>query len=262
MVGEVNLESAPLLCPYYGVGDELHMVFNFSLLRCEWDAQRWAEVILVSEEAFGAVGAWPVWVLSNHDTPRHRSRYGGSERRARAAAVVLLTLRGTPFLYAGEELGLEDADVAAAERVDPGGRDGCRAPIPWDAGPGHGWPGSAPWLPWPPQPEANNVATLRADRGSILHLYRRLLAARRASPALHAGEWRLLDSPGDVLAYERRCGDDRRRVVANFGDETAVGVHWGGRWIIEVATSAGREGQLFDGRLAGTEALVLRSSGG
>ncbi|MDQ1490509.1 MAG: alpha-glucosidase [Actinomycetota bacterium] len=260
MVGEVNLESAPLLCPYYGAGDELQMVFNFSLLRCEWDAERWAEVVLVSEETFGAVGAWPVWVLSNHDTPRHRTRYGGSERRARVAAVVLLTLRGTPFLYAGEELGLEDADVSAAERVDPGGRDGCRAPIPWDASPGHGWPGSAPWLPWPPQSEANNVATLRADPASILHLYRELLAARKASPALRGGEWRLLDSPSDVLAYERRRGDDRRRVAANFGDEVAVGVDWCGDWVIEVATSRGREGQPFDGRLAGTEAVVLRAA--
>jgi alpha-glucosidase len=260
MVGEVNLGSAPLLAPYYGAGDELHMVFNFSLLRCEWRAERWAELILASEEALGAVGAWPVWVLSNHDTPRHRTRYGGSELRTRVAAVVLLTLRGTPFLYAGEELGLEDADVAAAESVDPGGRDGCRAPIPWNAGPGHGWPGKAPWLPWPPEPDVNNVDMQRADPASILHLYRRLLGARRASPALHAGEWRLLDSPSEVLAYERLRGDDRRRVVANFGDGTAVGVGWDSDWVVEVATSTGWEGRPFGGRLTGPEAVVLRNA--
>ena len=91
-------------------------------------------------------------MLSNHDNPRHRTRYG-SEARARAAAVLLLTLRGTPFLYAGEELGLEDAVVPPERVVDPGGRDGCRAPIPWTAAPGHGWP-AEPWLPWPPEPDA------------------------------------------------------------------------------------------------------------
>ena len=121
-----------------------------------------------------AARPWPCWVLSNHDQPRHRSRYGGSEPRARAAALLLLTLRGTPCLYAGEELGLLDADVPAAARVDPGGRDGSRAPIPWDATPDHGWP-ARPWLPWPPQPELWNAESEGDDPDSILALYRRLL---------------------------------------------------------------------------------------
>ena len=94
---------------------------------------------------------WPTFVLSNHDQPRHRTRYG-SEARARAAAVMALTVRGTPFLYAGEELGLEDAVVPPERVVDPDGRDGCRAPIPWTADGddevGHGWP-VRPWLPFP-----------------------------------------------------------------------------------------------------------------
>src|SRR5205814_10144547 len=95
--------------------------------------------------------AWHTWVLSNHDTPRHRTRYGGSEARARAASVLLLTLRGTPFLYQGEELGLADAEVPPERTVDPGGRDGVRAPIPWNPS---SLPGRAgdPWLPWPPEP--------------------------------------------------------------------------------------------------------------
>ena len=134
--------------------------------------------------------AWPTWVLSNHDNPRHRTRYdrsaaarrGGpgrrparrSEARARAAAVLLLTLRGTPFLYQGEELGLLDAVIPADRRVDPGGRDGCRAPIPWDGGGDHGWPGvgdAGTWLPFPPdagqpQPPAAR-ATTRLDPPSV-----------------------------------------------------------------------------------------------
>ena len=114
------------------------MVFDFALMHLPWSAEAFAEAILDAERTFAEPGLWPCWVLSNHDQPRHRSRFGGSEARARAAALLLLTLRGTPCLYAGEELGLLDAEVPAEARVDPGGRDGSRAPIPWDAP--HGWP--------------------------------------------------------------------------------------------------------------------------
>ncbi|HEX2048335.1 MAG TPA: alpha-amylase family glycosyl hydrolase [Acidimicrobiales bacterium] len=255
MVGEVNLGTPALLARYYGDGDELHMVFNFSLLWAPWDAARWKERIVASEAALAPVGGWPVWVLSNHDTPRHRTRYGGSEDRARTAATVLLTLRGTPFLYAGEELGLDDAAVPEHARVDPGGRDGCRAPIPWDPAPGHGWAGE-PWLPWPPDPVTRNTATLTGDDGSILHLYRRLLACRRRSPALQSGAWRLLGAPEDVLAFERRAGDDVRQVWANFGDGEIV-VDGGGT--VEVGTRPRRD--TWDGRLAGGEAVVVRPQG-
>jgi alpha-glucosidase len=254
MVGEVNLGSAALLVPYYGAGDELQMVFNFSLLWAAWDGLQWAERIAESEAALTPSGAWPVWVLSNHDTPRHRTRYGGSEARARVAATVLLTLRGTPFLYAGEELGLLDAAVPEHRRVDPGGRDGCRAPIPWDAGPLHGWR-AEPWLPWPPDPATRSRSTLAADEGSILHLYRRLLACRRASPALHAGTWEPLDAPAGVLAYERRAGADVRRIWANFGDEDVALDRRG--WAVEVSS----RGDVGGETLRATEAVVLRPAG-
>ncbi|HTJ76373.1 MAG TPA: DUF3459 domain-containing protein, partial [Acidimicrobiales bacterium] len=193
-----------------------------------------------------------------HDTPRHRTRYGGSEARARVAATVLLTLRGTPFLYAGEELGLCDAEVPEERRVDPGGRDGCRAPIPWEEGVLHGW-ASDPWLPWPPGVATGDAGSLAWDGSSILHLYRRLLAARRRSPALHAGSWRPLDAPAGVLAYERLADDgDRRRVWANFGDEDAA---CPAGWVVEVSTTGRDEGSAWDGRLGGTEAVVVRPGG-
>jgi alpha-glucosidase len=256
MVGEVNLGSAGLLAPYYGAGDELHMVFNFSLLHAPWDPRRWAELVTESEAALAPVNAWPVWVLSNHDTSRHRTRYGGAEARARVAAAVLLTLRGTPFLYAGEELGLEDADVPDRARVDPGGRDGSRAPIPWEPGPGHGWAGR-PWLPWPPEPEARNVASLLGDQRSMLHLYRRLLRCRRASPALRSGSWRQLDAPPSVLAYERRSGDDRRVVLANFADDEVDCGALGG-WSVDLYTGNRPVSVRWDGRLSPTAAVVLR----
>jgi alpha-glucosidase len=257
MVGEVNLGSPALLAPYYGLGDELHLVFNFALLRAPWDAGRWAEVVAESEAALAAAHAWPVWVLSNHDEPRHRTRYGESEPRARVAAVVLLTLRGTPFLYAGEELGLLDAEIPPARRVDPGGRDGCRAPLPWDGTPLHGWP-AEPWLPWPPEAAARNAARQAEEPDSMLALYRRLLRERRGAPALHAGSWRLLESPDGTLAYERRCGDEVRRVAANFREGTVERVCAHPGWTVVVATRLDREGSAWDGTLAPHEAVVLR----
>lgn len=191
-IGEVYLLSTKIVSKYYGDNDELHLAFNFPPLYAPWDADAWRKRIdRVIEEM--PADAWPTWVLSNHDNPRHRTRYGGSEARARAAAVLLLTLRGTPFLYAGEELGLEDAVIAPEDMQDPGGRDGCRAPIPWD--------------------EAND--------NDMLDLYMRLLEERRGSPALQTGSFAWLDSEPGVLAYERVNGDDRREIRIDFANAKA-----------------------------------------
>jgi alpha-glucosidase len=222
IVGEVNLGSASLLAPYFGEGDQLHLVFDFALLRAPWDAEAWGSVLDDAARSFGDDHHCPAWVLSNHDTSRHISRYGGEEARGRVAVVVLCSLRGTPFLYAGEEIGLVDADIPVGGRVDPGGRDGCRAPLPWSSSPGHGWVGD-PWLPWPPDPRRRNVETQRAEAESMLHLYRRVIAARRSSPALRRGSWRRIDAPRGVLGFERRSGEDRRIVLANFS-ETPVDI--------------------------------------
>ena len=129
MVGEVNLTETTLIEPYLGDDDELNLAFDFASLHVPWSAGAWRERIAHVEEVMGE--RWPTWVFSNHDQPRLRTRVGGDEGRARAAAVLLLTLRGTPFLYAGEELGLEDAEIPPERVVDPGGREGCRAPIRW-----------------------------------------------------------------------------------------------------------------------------------
>ncbi len=215
IVGEVNLTETALIAPYLGDDDELHLAFDFESLEVPWDAEAWRARIAQVEAIMGE--RWPTWVFSNHDQPRMRTRIGGSDARARAAVLMLLTLRGTPFLYAGEELGLEDADVPPDRVVDPGGRDGCRAPLPWTTAADHGWPAD-PWLPWPPDPAARSVEAQRADPDSMLHLVRAALALRRASPALRLGSLRLLDdTPDDVLAYERAHGDDRRLVWLSFG---------------------------------------------
>jgi alpha-glucosidase len=263
MVGEVNLRSAQLIAPYYGAGDELHLAFNFVPMLGPWDADFWRSTVEETLAALSPSGAWPTWVLSNHDNPRHRTRYGSSELRARAAAVVLLTLPGTPFLYAGEELGLEDADIPPDRQVDPGGRDGCRAPIPWTPGEGYGWP-SPPWLPFAPCADARNVAAQRQDPGSVLHLYQRLLAARRASPALHAGSWAAVDTPDGVLGYVRDAGTDQRTVVVNFTDvrlEVRGTDAAAGDLVVEVASDGTGEGQPWQGALGPAQAVVLRPAG-
>ena len=255
-VGEVYVMDTARVATYYGEDDELHMSFNFPSLWAPWDAEEWKQRIAEVVENFDPVGAWPTWVLSNHDVPRHRTRFE-SEARARAAAVLLLTLRGTPFMYAGEELGLDDALVPDDRKVDPGGRDGCRAPFPWDASSSHGWQRDDNWLPWPPEPDVRNVGSERDDPSSMLNLYRRILAARRGSPALTAGEFELLAAPSGVLAYRRSADDDARTVVVNFTNEM-VSLSLDEPLTIDVSTHQAHEGSAFEGRVAPDEALILR----
>jgi alpha-glucosidase len=283
VVGEVYLLSTDAVATYYGNGDELHLSFNFPPLYARWEATKWRRCIEDTTRAFDPRQAWPTWVLSNHDNPRHRSRYDlgaaflgedgdtrarRSEARARAAAVLLLTLRGTPFLFQGEELGLIDAVVPEEQRVDPGQRDGCRAPIPWDGSTDHGWPVGAgsTWLPFPPDADTRNYAAQRRERGSVLHLYRRLLQLRKRAPALVLGTQDLLAGPEGVLAYTRVLGDERWVVLINFTDASVVLddlVGWaenaGPHPIAELASDGEGEGQPLSGRLRPDQAVVLRA---
>lgn len=259
IVGEVNLRDHDSIVACYGAGDELHLAFSFRLVDAPWDATAWHATVAEMQAAYDPAGAWPTWVLSNHDTPRHRTRYQGVEARARTAALVLLTLRGTPFLYAGEELGLEDAVVAPEHVVDPGGRDGCRAPLPWTADEGHGWAGS-PWMPWPPEPSQRAAEVQRRDPGSMAALYARLLAARRSSPALRTGNLRLLDAPPGVLAFERGAGAEARRVIAGFADAPWTVADTG--WAVEVASDGVGEAAAFDGQLGPDRAVLLAPATG
>ncbi len=269
MVGEVYLLDVDLVVPYLGHNDELHLSFNFAPLGLAWDANLWRDTIRRTDAAFAAVDGWPTWVLSNHDVVRHRSRFSswpnapvdatGSEERARAAAVLLTTLRGTPFLYQGEELGLEDAEIPDDRVVDPGGRDGCRAPIPWDASTGHGW--RDPWLPAPPGADRHNVETARAEPGSILHLYRDLLTLRRGQRSLTAGDLELIDAPDGVVGFVRTApGSVPVTVLVSMTDEAVTVDGVGGTVAI---TSDGRSepGTRFDGRLAPRQAVVLEPAG-
>ena len=277
MVGEVFLMSTDAVATYYGHDDELQLAFNFPPLFAPWLADRWTSCIEDARRALDPRGAWPTWVLANHDNPRHRTRYDRaaaragedaatnarrSEARARAAAVLLLTLRGTPFVYQGDELGLEDADVPEDRQVDPGGRDGCRAPYPWDGTTDHGWPttdGVTTWLPFPPGADSRNHDALADDPESILHLYRRTLTLRRKTPALVLGALEMLVSPDGTLAYRRVLDGDVCTVLVNFGGEeidvTALG--WVGAEVLlasdDPAPTAG-----WSGVLDADQAVVLR----
>ena len=234
MVGEVFLLSTEAVATYYGHDDELHLAFNFPPLFAPWLAGRWAECIDDAHHAIDPRNAWPTWVLSNHDNPRHRTRYDRgaaragedpataarrSEARARAAAVLLLTLRGTPFIYQGDELGLTDASIPEDRRVDPGGRDGCRAVLPWDDSEDHGWPtrdGVTTWLPCAPESDSRNRAAQRDGPDSILHLYKRAIAVRKAHPALTLGSYDLQESPEGSLAFRRQFEGSSCTVLINF----------------------------------------------
>jgi len=213
-VGEVYLLDQRRLVGFVSDGDGLHLAHNFVFLRVPWDAARIRAVV---EEWEGHAGgrAWPCWCLENHDHTRLPTRWGGGAAgtaRARAALVMLLCLRGTPFLFQGQELGLPDADVPPERVVDVDDRDPERAPIPWRrpsaAGPGAGFTTGEPWLPIVTEAEDLAVEAQREDPDSTLALTRRVLAARRQHPALHLGDQRFHDLGADLLAWTRTDGDD------------------------------------------------------
>jgi alpha-glucosidase len=221
-VGEVYVLDQRRLASFLVSGDELHLAHNFVFLRTPWRAADFRSVLAeFAQEA--PAPAWPAWCLENHDHSRVPTRYdeGGHGRaRARAALVLLLTLRGTPFLFQGQELGLPDAAIHPDRVVDIDGRDPERAPIPWEppsvAGPGAGFTTGEPWLPVVDDAERMAVAVQRDDEGSVLHLSRRLLALRRETPALTAGDQRLLGGPDGVLAWDRTLDGDRIVVAVNM----------------------------------------------
>ncbi|MFK0045396.1 alpha-amylase family glycosyl hydrolase [Streptomyces sp. NPDC090741] len=200
--------------------DELHQAFNFRFLNCPWDTRAMRTVIDESLAATASVGAPTTWVLSNHDVVRHVTRYGGGPQglaRARAAALLMLALPGSAYLYQGEELGLpEVADLPDAVRQDPaflrsagqdGLRDGCRIPLPWSGEqPPYGFGPAGSWLPQPADWAPISVAAQTGDPHSTLELYRAALELRRALPGLgspDAGPLTWLPAPEGVLLFTR-----------------------------------------------------------
>jgi alpha-glucosidase len=228
LIGEAYLPIDRLML-YYGADLKgFQLPFNFHLLSTPWRAREIGALVERYEAALPP-GAWPNWVLGNHDRSRVASRLGPAQ--ARVAAMLLLTLRGTPTIYQGDEIGMTDVPIPPErvqdpwERNVPGlglGRDPVRTPMQWDASPNAGFAhaGAEPWLPLAPDWSAVNVAAQAADPRSMLSLHRTLLALRRAEPALSVGSYTHVEGADeDVLAYERRDDATGRRllVALNLG---------------------------------------------
>ena len=218
LIGETYGQDPLLAASCHGKeGDELHMAFNFDFLHQPWDARAFRK----SAESWYALlpeGAWPNFTLGNHDQPRHIWRYRArdpavTEARAKVTAAMLLTLRGTPFLYYGEEIGMTCVRLPRAVLRDPVGvrtwplgflgRDPERTPMQWDDSPGGGFGSGSPWMPLNPDWRSRNVAAQAGRPDSLLSWYRGLTAVRRAEGALRRGSIRFLEAGKDILAYER-----------------------------------------------------------
>src|SRR5689334_13162892 len=231
--------------------DELHAAFNFDFLGCAWDPRLMRECVDRTLHAHAAVGAPPTWVLSNHDVTRHVTRYGRTDttfsfennldgtpvdlelgtRRARAAALLSLSLPGAAYVYQGEELGLwENENIPVEDIQDPmyarrgHTRDGCRVPLPWsgDEQP-FGFSTATPWLPQPAEWKDRTVQAQTGDPSSMLELYRSAIARRRTEEGLHQPAMSWIDAGENVLAYTR--GDRFACVVNMSGAPIALPDH-------------------------------------
>ena len=212
---------------FYGSDDEVHLPFSFFLAQVpSLNAGDFRTAVEEVERACG--DRWPAIVLSNHDIDRACDRYDGvtdPDAAARLLAMLLLTVRGTPFIYYGEEIGMRTVAPARIEEVrDPvgrafwprhKGRDGARRPMQWDAGDSGGFTPGTPWLDLAPDATARNVASQRDEVRSIYSFYRSLLTLRRTSLALREGRYQTVRSHPDVFAFTREIGSDRLLVVLN-----------------------------------------------
>jgi alpha-glucosidase len=265
LVGETYVFELNQLVPYYGTGeDELHLAFNFLFIHSRFEAAE-LRAIVEAMEAKLPHGAWPVYTGSNHDAGRLVTRWaGGDIAKTRCALLLLLTLRGTPFLYYGDEIAMPEVAIDPARSLDPvphrtgdpaSGRDGCRTPMHWSAGPGAGFTaGDATWLPLG-DAAARNVADQRDDPQSVLHLVRDLIALRRTRADLRAGAYEALPTPDGAWAWRR---GERTAVAVNLSDEpVAVGATAG---TVLMATDRARDGERFDGTLAPWSGAVLDAS--
>ncbi len=274
LVGEVAIDDLHRVVTFLNDGDQLHLAHNFVFADLDWSAEAFA-LSIADFEALASGVAWPAWFLGNHDLPRVATRFDGGSglgpARARAVLLMLYALRGTPFVFQGEELGLPDADIPADRVVDVDGRDPERAPIPWappsEAGPAAGFTTGEPWLPIVADAEALCVERQAGDPRSTLALVRRLAALRARTPALQTGEQRSLEGGADVLAWLREEDGDRLLALVNFaGAPAAVALPdevADRRGDIVLATDPARtEGDvsLRDLTLAPSEAALLRLS--
>lgn len=269
LIGEIYLPVSKLI-HYYGKDNKgAHLPFNFQLLTAEWKAEQISAIINEYEGALPE-GGWPNWVLGNHDQRRIATRIGLPQ--ARVAAMLLLTLRGTPTLYYGEEIGMTDVAIPQSEIVDPQGlgfpdlyasRDPGRTPMQWDSSPYAGFSQTKAWLRLAHNYSEVNVANQQHAPGSMLNLYRKLIDLRKKEPAFTRGAYTPLYTDQQVLAYVRAAPEgDKFLVVLNLtaGPARFDPPHqqWHGEVVIN--TLPGREGLPTSGPilLNGDEGLIIR----
>ena len=267
LIGEIYLPVERLVA-YYGDGLRgANLPFNFTLLSAPWNARE-IDRLVAEYEAALPPGGWPNWVLGNHDRPRVASRLGRDQ--ARIAAMLLLTLRGTPTIYYGDEIGMTQVAIPPERVQDPFekrvpgigvGRDGCRTPMQWTADRGAGFTAGEPWLPLAEDFRSQNVDNQRADPASILNLHRRLIALRGSRPALAAGAYRPLAAQGDLLLYRREHADDQVTVALNMGlaPTTVLLESMAPEARVLLSSNADREGEKIARAidLRGNEGLVI-----
>jgi alpha-glucosidase len=234
MVGEPfepdNFHPSPEGAAGYVRPDGLHEAFDFTLISCHWNAADFAQVITRWDGLIQKPGSWPSYVLGNHDTPRLANRlvrHRGDEA-AKLIAAMQLTLRGTPYVYNGEELAMRDVPLRHSQLQDPVtkryfpfyNRDGCRDPMQWNPQPEAGFTTGRPWMPVNPDYRTRNVAVQANDPDSVLNFYRRLIALRKANPVLQRGDFSLLmPATRSVLVYMRRLENHWVMVALNFSSQ-------------------------------------------
>ena len=267
LIGEIYLPLHRLVAYYGNDLTGAQMPFNFALLSTLWSARSIEKIIADYERALPK-GAWPNWVLGNHDRPRVASRVGPEQ--ARVAAMLLLTLRGTPTLYYGDEIGMHQVAIAPDQVRDPFeknvpgigvGRDGCRTPMQWSAAPYAGFSASVPWLPLPDDFVHENVVNLEADSRSILNLYKALVDLRKRLPQLTSGDYAPVAAEGDLLLYRRQSDGNAVMIALNLGadpvsiasDAIGLGVE------ILLSTFLDREAEKVEGALdlRGNEGVII-----
>jgi alpha-glucosidase len=273
MVGE-TFYATPEKAAFYSGDDRLHAAFNFSLLECKWDPQKYRKAITNWDMATGEK-VWPNYVLNNHDSPRTVTRWkdGEDDARAKLGATMLLTLRGTPFLYYGEEIGMRDIKLKRSEIMDPPGktywplyqgRDGCRSPMQWDATFQAGFGKGRSWMPVHPNYLIRNVAAQLKQRDSLLNVYKQLIALRRQNIALRRGDFTVVDlAEPKCLVYQRTHGKKRMLVALNFSRDTrklTLGLPAGEKWVEVFSTRALNQKAVSLGtlNLKGSQAVIFK----
>jgi alpha-glucosidase len=253
-IGEIHIFDWTEWASYYGNElDEIHLPYNFSLLGAEWEASDFRRLVGELESVLPE-GAWPNYVLGTHDDHRLASRFG--QQQARVAAMLLLTLRGTPTLYYGDEIGMMDSDVPPELAQDPAGfqdpsqgRDPNRSPMQWSAEENAGFspPGSsAPWLPIAEDYRTRNLESQQQESRSIYHLYRSLLQIRGDNPALQTGTYREVNGyPASIYAYSREDSGNKFLILLNFSpDSRQISLQEPSSGEILISTYLDREGPI------------------